>query len=109
MPTPKHNTPPAGTRPDTHAPLTRRASTDVTSTGPAGPAATQRAAVWFGCHLGEVVAIAVTGSLAVTVTVWFAAITVLVALVWATHELRVDRAARTAKTTDETRDGGEQA
>ncbi|MEV7093761.1 hypothetical protein AB0M80_13085 [Amycolatopsis sp. NPDC051045] len=109
MSTPKHNTPPAGTRPETDAPLTRRASTDVTSTGPVGPTATQRAAVWFGCHLGEVVAIAVTGSLTITVSVWFAAITVLVALVWITHERRAHRAARTTTTTDETREAGEQA
>lgn len=103
MSTPEHNTPSAGTRSDSRGPLTRRASTDVTSTGPAGPTATQRTAVWFGCHLGEVVAIAITGSLAVTVTPWFAVVTVLVALVWATHEYRAHRSNGT--TTNETREG----
>ncbi|MFB9690067.1 hypothetical protein [Amycolatopsis plumensis] len=103
MPTPEHNTPPAGTTPDTRAPLTRRASTDVTSPGPAGPTATVRAAVWAGCHLGELAAIAVTCSLAIAVSVWFAAVAALLALLWAGQEYRSHRSNRT--TTNETWEG----
>ncbi|WP_033290990.1 hypothetical protein [Amycolatopsis jejuensis] len=110
MSTPDHDAPPAGTAPETGAPLTRQASADVTSTGPAGPTATVRAAVWAGCHLGELAAITVTGSLAITVSVWFAALAALLALAWAGQEYRAHQADKAQGTgQDETREAGERA
>lgn len=50
-----------------------------------------RAIEWIGFHLGELVGTAGPAVLAVTVSWWFALITVLVTVGWITHEVRLHR------------------
>lgn len=50
-----------------------------------------RAVQWIGYHLGELAGVAVPAALAVTVSVWFALVAVLVAVGWIAHEVRVHR------------------
>lgn len=49
---------------------------------------------WIGWHLGELTGLVAPMVLAVTVWAWFAVLTVLVATVWITHEVRIRRRRR---------------
>ncbi|WP_216210587.1 hypothetical protein [Amycolatopsis aidingensis] len=49
---------------------------------------TDRVVSWIGWHIGELVAVGLPLLLAVTVTVWAAALAVLAGAVWTVHEVR---------------------
>jgi hypothetical protein len=59
---------------------------------PVGAARTEVACRWIGWHVAELGGIGIPLVLAVTVSAWFTAVAVLVALAWAVHEYRTHHA-----------------
>jgi hypothetical protein len=56
-----------------------------------GPTRTTRACRWLGWHFGELTAVCTFGTLAATVTPWWAIGSGAVAALWGVHEVRVHR------------------
>jgi hypothetical protein len=53
---------------------------------------------WFGWHIGELTCVLVPGLVALLVTPWAAVVSVVVAAIWAVHEVRQARRQRAVRT-----------
>ncbi|MFL6127235.1 hypothetical protein [Actinophytocola sp.] len=58
---------------------------------------------WIGWHIGEVAGVMLPGLVALTVTPWAAAVSAVVAVIWAVHEVRLGRRQRAIRASRTTR------
>ena len=63
-----------------------------------GTARVDSAVSWFGWHIGELTCVFVPGIVALLVTPWAAVVSVVVAAIWAVHEVRLARRQQVIRT-----------